>query len=232
MRLAASCWNRSAAGIWISCGMRDDATTLPSASAAIAFTELVPMSIPTVISSAMFATYADRAERVEHGVVQQPVGRHRTSAVRGPVTGEIGEAPAGLLHDHEQRREIPERHDGLGRDVGRAFGDEDVAPEVAEAAGAPDPLGQRLELVLEPVLAPPLEVAVTEVRVLHGGDPGHRDPARRPRTRRRRAPPTTCARAPARTRHRPGARRPPRARAASPRPAHRGRSSWCRRSDR
>ena len=34
-----------------SCGMRDRATTLPSASAATAFTDDVPMSIPTVTGS-------------------------------------------------------------------------------------------------------------------------------------------------------------------------------------
>ena len=133
---------------------RDDVAV---GSAAIALTELVPMSMPTVISRATCRTAYGRLAGVSAAstlVVQQPVGRYRAPAVGGAVPGEIGEPAAGLLDDHEQRREIPERHDGLGRDVGRALGHEDVAPEVAEAAGAPHLLRQRLELVLEAELAP------------------------------------------------------------------------------
>ena len=91
------------------------------------------------------------------------------------VPREIGERPAGLFDDDEQGREIPERDGRLGRDVRRALGHEDVAPEVAEAAGAPHPLGERVELRLEPELGPPLEVAVAELRVFESADLGHAD---------------------------------------------------------
>jgi hypothetical protein len=50
---------------------------------------------------------------------------------------EIGEAAAGLLDDHLHGSEVPKADDGLGSDVERAFGDEDVHPEVARITAAP-----------------------------------------------------------------------------------------------
>ena len=43
----------------MACGMRVDATTLPSPSAATAFTDVVPMSIPIVVSVAIPALPAN-----------------------------------------------------------------------------------------------------------------------------------------------------------------------------
>ena len=85
--------------------MRAEPTTLPSASAAIAFTDDVPMSIPTVTS--LIGPASRPPERGEHLVVEQPVRRDRAAAVGARPALEVGEPPAGLLHDHLERQRCP-----------------------------------------------------------------------------------------------------------------------------
>ena len=98
--------------------------------------------------------------------MQQPVGRHRAAAVGGAVAGEVGEPPAGLLHDHEQRREVPEGDDRLGRDVGRALGDEDVLQKSPKPRVRQTRWASASNSSCSPYSLPPLDVAVAELRVL------------------------------------------------------------------
>ena len=128
----ASCSRRAGAGTRYSCGTRADATTLPSPSAAIAFTDDVPMSRPTVTS------VMRRHQRREHLVVQQAVRGDRAPAVGARDAVEIGEATTGGFDDHHRRGEIPDRQAlRFHRDVDRAVGHHHVGPEVAETPRAP-----------------------------------------------------------------------------------------------
>ena len=104
----ASCSNRLGDGHdGTRAATRDaDATTLPSSSAAIAFTDDVPMSIPTVTS-----------------VIGGPGGRGAasTSSCRRPFVRdalppsararavEVGAPSAGLLDDRDERGDVPQR---------------------------------------------------------------------------------------------------------------------------
>ena len=134
------------------------------------------------------------------------------------------EAPACLLDDRLDRRQVPDLDaDGVDSAVDRTFGDEHVRPEVAVAAGVPRVARERRDRLLE---------REREHRVLDLPDRGDADavvvdpgaaaalgvpaPVRAPAPRRRRA----------------GSRRPPRARSASPRRGSRGSSSASRRSGR
>ena len=213
-RCAASCWNRSAAGIWISCGIRDDATTLPSASAATALTELVPMSIPTVISRATACRLrrGRRLQRGEHLVVQHPVAstprsRRRRSALparsvnRPPASSTITSSGA-----RSQSATIGSAAMSAAPSATRMWLQKSPKPRVRQ-----HPARQRVELGLQPELLPPLEVAVAELRVFERAHLRHAD---RRAVRERASPahrPPACARARAPTRRRRASRRPPRA---------------------
>jgi len=60
---------------------------------------------------------------------------------------QIGEPATGFLENHLQRCDIPVRDLRLGRQVDRAFGDEQVTPEIAVRPGPPGPRGQIEEAV-------------------------------------------------------------------------------------
>ena len=141
---AASCSNRSGDGTKNSCGMRDRATMLPSASAATAFTDDVPMSIPTVMLRHGAATLA-RAPR-STASCSRPFVHTKLPRVDVGAAVERRPATAGLFDDRDERGDVPQRHDRIDRDVERAFGDEQVLPEVADAARAPAPVRELDEL--------------------------------------------------------------------------------------
>ena len=118
-------------------GSATRATMLPSSSAATAFTDDVPMSIPTVSSEFTDGevTTAPRAPR-------RAAGRSCTRSCRRHVAPAVERAPAaaGLLDDRHERGDVPEGDDRIDRDVERALGDEQVLPEVADAACPPAPV--------------------------------------------------------------------------------------------
>ena len=162
----------------------------------------------------------------------EPVGRDRAAAVGPAAPGEVGEAAAGLATIRSSAATSQSARTGSAHRVGRALGDQHVAPEVAEAPRPPAPADQGAELVAAAELVPPRRVAVAELRVGEVVHAGHVDRvAVRERAAAARRPPAPAQRR-APTRRRPRARRPPRARSASPRPGRRARSSWCRRSGR
>ena len=125
---------------------RERATTLPSPSAAIALTDDVPMSMPTVTSVPTRhspVVFRCARERGHHVVVQQPVGRDHVTGVDARVAAHVGASPAGLLDHHLHRGDVPHREAAdLDRDVDRSVGHEHVRPEVAEAAHPPAPTRQ------------------------------------------------------------------------------------------
>src|ERR1700681_5043633 len=132
--------------------MRARATTLPSSPAAIAFTDDVPISIPTVTFDwAMLSALDTRLsegrrrrlrERREHRVVQLAVRAHEAAAVHVAPTVNGGPARAGFLDNRHDCRDVPEVDDRIDRDVQRPVGHEHVLPEVADAAQPPTPVRQ------------------------------------------------------------------------------------------
>ena len=167
---------------------------------------------------------ADRlAQSLQYGVVDEPVRADDRLARPRRAAVPCADPPAGLLDEHRERGVVVQRERRVDRRVERALGDEDVLPEIADAARVPD---VRLERG---------EVAGERARRRRGVEArDRRDPDRacRPRTRPRRAPPTSAARAPAPRRRRRSAPRRARARSASPRRGCRARSSVSRRSGR
>ncbi len=69
--------------------------------------------------------------------MEQAVGGYGVSTFVGSPSREVGEASTGLLHDDQWRGEIPRVELGFEHHLTRAFGDQRVAPEIAEAAIAP-----------------------------------------------------------------------------------------------
>ena len=106
--------------------------------------------------------------------MQEPVRRDGAAAVRARPSLEVREPPTRLLHDHLERRVVPEVHHGLDGEVGAPLGDEHVRPIVAEAARFPASSRERTELLTQPVLLERGQRRVAEQRVLDGAD------ARRP----------------------------------------------------
>ena len=105
--------------------------------------------------------------------MQQPVGAHGAAAVRRRLAGQVGKNSSGLLDDHLQRGEIPERDHGLGGNIHRAFGYQDVRPEIPVGAGPPDRSGQVQESVHPAALLPAGHVGVRKRGVLQRRDLGH-----------------------------------------------------------
>ena len=204
----ASCSRRAGAGTRYSCGTRAEATTLPSPSAATAFTDDVPISRPTVSSVMATAT-----QRREHFVVQQAVRGDGAPAVGARDAFEIGEAASRGFDDHHRRREIP---DATGPRV---------PPRCRSSRRPPSHRARSRRTRACANTAARAPGSRRGVRRLRSGA-GRRTPDARPRrarswrrpparrrgTRHRRAPPTTATRAPAPTRHRPRGRRRVRAR--------------------
>jgi hypothetical protein len=81
-------------------------------------------------------------EKREQLVVHRAVRGGDLLARARPVAVERRDPPARLLEDRDQRRVVPGREPRVDGCVDRAFGDEDVLPEVPERAGVP---GRRLE---------------------------------------------------------------------------------------
>ena len=79
---AASCSKRCGLGTGNSCGMRERATTLPSSSAATAFTDDVPMSIPTVTCSSRHEPDATGRVRERARARRRATGRSCTRSCR------------------------------------------------------------------------------------------------------------------------------------------------------
>ena len=172
--------------------------------------------------------------------MQVPVGHQGVAAVAADDAGEVGEAPAGLLDDHLGGGEVPGVGPGVHGDVDQALGDQAVVPEVAERRGSPStPASGRASGPGARWCASRSRSVVDGVGVGEVADARHRDAARPPPRgrgrwcgRRRRRRPTSAGRARARSPRRRWGGRPRRGRSASPTPARRGRSSWCRRSGR
>ena len=74
-----------------------------------------------------------------------PLEARKRPGVDGPPALEVGHAAAGLLDEDDRRRGVPGLEPDLDHRLGRALGDQRVAPEVAEAALAPDVVEQGLE---------------------------------------------------------------------------------------
>src|SRR5699024_339328 len=85
-------------------------------------------------------------QRGDDALVQQPVGGHRGTAVRARLALDVGEGAAGLRHDRDECREIPEADLRLRRDVHGTLGDHHVGPEVPESAQAPGLVAQAHQL--------------------------------------------------------------------------------------
>ena len=102
----ASCSNRPGVGTRNECGTRARATTVPSSSAAIAFTDDVPMSIPTVTGRVSSLTRA-RATISSTASCSTTVRRHRVAAVGADDAAPVGDAAARLLDDRDQRARRP-----------------------------------------------------------------------------------------------------------------------------
>jgi hypothetical protein len=109
--------------------------------------------------------------------VQVAVGAHERRPVDPAGARHVGHPAAGLLDQDERRGDVPDVHPALDHRLGGAFGDERVAPEVAEAAVAPGGGDRRVEAGHEagPDVLPP--AAVNELGVL---DPGYRRGSDRP----------------------------------------------------
>ena len=225
------------------CGTRADATMLPSASAATAFTDDVPMSIPTVTSAALAIGGAIYRRCTCQAAARGLRGPRRAGARsctrscrrrRRVAPPSVRPAAARLFDDRHERGDVPQRDDRVDRDVERALGDEHVLPEVAEPARAPAPVREREHAVADAVGVEPLRSCPTRTRAARrrGRRRPTRGSTRRCGTRRGPAPPTTACAARAPRRRRPPARLRTRGRAASPTPARRARSSSCRRSGR
>src|SRR5207247_4264557 len=75
-------------------------------------------------------------ERVQRGVVHEPVGAHERAGVDRALTIEAGGAPSCLLDDHLEGRDVPRAHDPANRDRTRACGDPHVVVGVAQPPGA------------------------------------------------------------------------------------------------
>ena len=102
--------------------------------------------------------------------MQEAVRGQRAAAAGRVVPGQVGEAPARLLHDQLRRREIPEVRRGLDRHVHAALGEQHVLPEVAEAARRPHAAGEREERLAEVAQARVGEDGVLEPRDLRDAD--------------------------------------------------------------
>ena len=155
-RTAAGSARRTRAG----CATR--ATTLPSSSAATAFTDDVPISMPTVTLAACSGLRS--RQRREHGVVHETVRAHEAARrSRRSRPSSVAPPSAGFFDDRDERGDVPERHDRVDRDVERAFGDEHVLPEVADTARAPAAVRRGravlspMPSVVEPLLRVPRE---------------------------------------------------------------------------
>ena len=221
--------------------MRARATTLPSSSAAIAFTDDVPMSIPTVtldvaMLSALDGRFGSSArrlrERREHRVVQRPVGAHEAAAVH--VGAAVDRAPpaAGLLDDRARARRCPR---GSRSDRSRC------RPRLRRRARAARSrrrrgtasTGARGRSACRRCRRRRTARAVSQEKEICASSSAETADtvialAVAERAEAAAGPPTRCrTRAP--TRRRAPARPRARARSASPRSAARARSSWCRR---
>ena len=78
-----------------------------------------------------------------HDLVQLAVGREERPAVDRPAALEVRRASAGLLDEDHRRGGVPRRQLDLDHRLGGALGQQRIAPEVAEAALAPDVAQER-----------------------------------------------------------------------------------------
>src|SRR5919204_1597416 len=85
---------------------------------------------------------AATGEREHGGVHRRPARGEARAARRERAAVELGHHPAGLTHDRLERGVVPLLHLRVDHHLGRPAGDEHVAPEVAQAAVAPAPLGE------------------------------------------------------------------------------------------
>ena len=140
------------------------------------------------------------------------------------------------MSDHA--RDVVEVELGLGGDVDRALGHQQVAPEVAVGRGCASRRGAAIEARWRRAPAPRrcrrAERGVGQRR--HAGDADRvavlPSRARHERAAAERGPPAAAEGRRATRRRPPTVRRRPGARSPWPRPAPRGRSSWCRRPGR
>ena len=107
--------------------------------------------------------------------MEPAVGGHRAAAVRPGLPVEVGERAAGLAHQDVERREIPQRHLGLGGDVDGALGHQAVGPEVAVAAHPPHGVGEIDEPLPQAQLPQPVEAGERQARRPDVGDTGGTD---------------------------------------------------------
>src|SRR2546427_47139 len=123
-------------------------------------------------------------ERVQRGVVHEPVGAHERAGVDRALTTEAGGAPSCLLDDHLESRDVPWVHDPVYRDLTRAFGDQHVLVEVTQPSGAVHVPHQPQDPGWRPAPAGP-EIAVEQHRLTEVSDLRHAKAARsreRPRS--------------------------------------------------
>src|SRR5438445_8455372 len=121
-------------------------------------------------------------ERVQRGVVHEPVGAHERAGVDRALTIEAGGAPSCLLDDHLEGGDVPRVHDPVNRDLTRAFGDQHVLVEVTQPPGAVHALHQPHDPGWRPAPpappAPPAsagpEIAVEQHRPIETADLRHR----------------------------------------------------------
>ena len=104
--------------------------------------------------------------------MQLAVRRQRASAVGARVAAQIRESSAGFFDDDLNCGHVPPCHSRLGRDLDRAFGNEHVDPEVAEAARAAASALQREEAVAEDTVVKLGEGVVADLRVFESIDRG------------------------------------------------------------
>ena len=156
-------------------------------------------------------------------VVHVAVGGQGVAAVVGRDAVEVGQPPARLVEDRDQRGEVPDAGRPVDRHVDHPLGDEAVLPEVAERPRLPAGVGQRDPALQVAALGERAEVGGGQVGVGEVGDPGDGDPPRRapvlrrPRAQPLRTPPAAAQRRGARdARRRRGRARS--ARSAWPRP--------------
>src|SRR5436309_10715995 len=123
-------------------------------------------------------------ERVERGVVHEPVGAHERAGVERALTIEAGGVPSCLLDDNLEGRDVPWVHDPVYRDLTGAFGDQHVLVEVTQPSGAVHAPHQPHDPGWRPLTAGP-EIAVEQHRLMEIADLRHAKAARsreRPRS--------------------------------------------------
>src|SRR5437879_8243502 len=123
-------------------------------------------------------------ERVQRGVVHEPVGAHERAGVDRALTIEAGGAPSCLLDYHLDGGDVPTGHDPVNRDLTRAFGDQHVLVEVTQPPGAVHVPHQAQDPGWRPFTAGP-EIAVEQHRLMEIADLRHAKAARsrqRPRS--------------------------------------------------